>query len=245
MPGRIATLLHVVRTLLGYGRHLADTVKDRATVPGFSAIAACFGTTSLGLILAHLHRGLLRAAALERVLLARAASGRDIELAGSRISAADRGPVPADAAAKSLAHNRPLRPARSAPQNHPTDFHTPTLEELELQVRRRPLGRTIADICLDLAVVPGFCTGAFWNELFDAMQCYGGSVTNMMRERFRREQALHEELDRTPTQSRDWSHLQRQMVRHVLGFFIGDEPTLPFSPSPAAAPAAALATGPP
>jgi hypothetical protein len=244
MPERIAALLHVVRILLGYGRHLADTLKDRTTAPGFTAIAACFGTANLGLILAHLHRGLLRAAALERVLLARAASGRDIVSACSRIRTTEEGSAPADAASKPVAHN-PVRLARSIPQNHPTDFHTPTLQELELQVRRRPLGRTIVDICLDLAVVPGFCTGAFWNELFGAMQCYGGSVTNMMRERFRREQAFLQEQERTPTQDRDSSILRRQLVRQVLGFFVGEEPVLPYSQSAMFAPASALATGPP
>ena len=46
----------------------------------------------------------------------------------------------------------------------------PTPEDLEAQVRRRPLGRTLVDICLDLAVVPGFCAGPFWNELFDSIR---------------------------------------------------------------------------
>ena len=59
-----------------YGRHLIDTVRQRATAPNFNAIAACFGTDNLSTILAHLNRGILRAAALERVLLARAATGR-------------------------------------------------------------------------------------------------------------------------------------------------------------------------
>ena len=57
----------------------------------------------------------------------------------------------------------------------------PTAQDLERQVRRRPPGRTILDICLDLAVVPGFCTSAFWNKLFDAMHCFGGSVAALMR----------------------------------------------------------------
>jgi hypothetical protein len=125
------------------------------------------------------------------------------------------------------------------------DFHTPTLQQLEAQVRRRPLGRTIVDICLDLAVVPGFCTGTFWNELFDIMQRHRGRVANLMRERFRREQALHRQQDRMPTQGLDWSHLRRQMVRQALGFFIGEPPVLPLHLPPPGAPAAAIATGPP
>jgi hypothetical protein len=104
------------------------------------------------------------------------------------------------------------------------------------------LGRTLVDICLDLAVVPGLCTGTFWNELFDAMHCYGGSVAGLMRERNRREQLFDREQDSSPTRNCDWLNLRRQMVRHVLGFFIGAEPILPLL---APTTTAATATGPP
>ena len=78
IPARIAALLHTVRILLGYGRHLAETAPHRSASTDFNAVAACFGTGRLYAIIAHLQRGLLRATALERVLLARAARGRDI-----------------------------------------------------------------------------------------------------------------------------------------------------------------------
>jgi hypothetical protein len=116
------------------------------------------------------------------------------------------------------------------------------LEELERQVRRRPLGRTIVDICLDLAVVPAFCTGAFWNELFEATRCYGGSIANLMRERCRREQAFEREQDRRQSQGWDWTDLRRDRVRQALGFVIGEQSVLPLPASAAIAPAA---TGPP
>jgi hypothetical protein len=74
LPNNIAVILHATRILLGYGRHLIDTLRHRASAPNFNAIAACFGTANLATILAHLNRGLLRATALERVLLARAAT---------------------------------------------------------------------------------------------------------------------------------------------------------------------------
>jgi hypothetical protein len=247
-PQRIGALLHVVGILLAYGRHLADTVTIRATAPSFPAIAACFGTIDLSIILARLHRGVLRAAALERVLLARAARGRDIAFARARIRLDARHPAPADAirdAANSLARKPAPRPSRRSPGTDPTDVQPPTLEELERQVRRRPLGRTLVDICLDLAVVPGFCTGTFWNELFDVMQWYGGSVASLMRERNRREQAFDREQDRRPTQNCDWLNLRRQTVRQVLGFFIGGEPVLPLHLPTATAAAIATATGPP
>ena len=84
MPEYVAALLHAVSILLGYGRHLRDTVRQRAIAPTFPAIAACFGTANLSTILAHLNRGILRAAALERFLLARGATGRDIDIVTRR-----------------------------------------------------------------------------------------------------------------------------------------------------------------
>src|SRR5580692_4755772 len=84
VPARIAALLHTVRVMLGFGRHLADTAKERSASSDFNAIAACFGTGRLYTILAHLQRGILRATALENVLLARAARGRDIGVGAPR-----------------------------------------------------------------------------------------------------------------------------------------------------------------
>ena len=122
----------------------------------------------------------------------------------------------------------------------------PTLEELEAQVRRRPLGRTLVDICLDLAVVPGFCTGPFWNELFDSIRLHGGSVATLMQEKARREEAFCKEQDRKPGSNWDWQGLRRDALRRVLGFFIGEVADDPFDPLPEPyAPAAAVATGPP
>jgi hypothetical protein len=65
VPEYIAAFLYAVRTLLGYGRHLLDTVHRRAAAPTFPTIAAAFGTANLSTIHAHLNRGILRAAALE------------------------------------------------------------------------------------------------------------------------------------------------------------------------------------
>jgi hypothetical protein len=267
VPARIALLLHAVRILLGFGRHLADTAQHRATRPGFNAIAVCFGTSRVFTILAHLQRGILRAMALERVLLARAARGRDIRLTEPRALAratlaalADPpAPPPAEAPAAPpnsspetsavpaapTARQAAPRPSRPPGWNDPELF-MPTLEELEAQVRRRPLGRTIVEICLDLAVVPGFCTGAFWNEVFDSIRWYGGSLDTLRQERTRREQAFCKEQDRKPGSDWGWLELTRDGLRRVLGFCIGEAPVDPFSPLPApGAMVAAAATGPP
>ena len=123
----------------------------------------------------------------------------------------------------------------------------PTLEELEAQARRRPPGRTLVAICLDLAVVPGFCTGPFWNELFDSIRLHGGSVAVLMQEKVRREKAFSKEQDRQPGSNWDWLEMGREALRRVLGCFIGEAADDPFDPiiGTICAPAAAVATGPP
>ena len=164
MPEYIAAVLYAVGILLGYGRHLLATVHRRATAPTFPAIAACFGTANLATILAHLNRGILRAAALQRFLLARAATGRDINMVIRRIRTDEPPPAPADPQPEQPA-DQPAKPKAAPRPSLPPgwddpELFMPTPEELERQVRRRPIGRTIADICRDLAVVPGFCTPA-------------------------------------------------------------------------------------
>ncbi|HLY88774.1 MAG TPA: hypothetical protein VKQ27_07295 [Acetobacteraceae bacterium] len=243
VPSNITIFLHAVGTLLTYGRHLLDTVRQRATAPNFHAIAANFGTARLATILAHLHRGILRAEALERVLLARVAAGEDVDfvLRRTRASAAATAPAdtqPSQQVAPIPTRQRAPRPSRPAGWDDPELF-MPTLEDLECLARRRPLGRTIYDICLDLAVVPGFCHSAFWNELFELMTLFGGSIDKLMREKTRRRQAFSNEQDRNPKATWDWVNMSREAMRQALGFFIGEPPVNPLDP------AAAVATAPP
>ena len=247
----IELLLHAVHALLIYGRHLLETICQRSTLPTFNAIAANFGTANLSTIIAHLNRGVLRAFALERFLLARAATGKDIDFIQRRITwttlLPEPDPVedippepPAAVAAPPAPRKRAPRPSRPAGWNDPELF-MPTLEELERQVRRRPIGRTIYDICLDLAVVPGFCHSVFWNELFEIMHHFGGgdAVSQLMTEKARRRRAFATEQDRVRGSNWDWLNLSREAGRQILGFFIGEPPVNPLDP------AAAIATAPP
>ncbi len=276
MPARIAALLHTVRILLGFGVRLAETAPRRSASPDFNAVAACFGTGRLDAILAHLQRGILRAIALERVLLARAARGRDIGFTAPRervaatpaVPAGPSADPPADPPADAPTGPSPEAPAARKPAARPCrppgwndpELYMPTLEELEAQARRRPPGRTLVAICLDLAVVPGFCTGPFWNDLFDSIRLHGGSVAVLMEEKTRREKAFGKEQDLRPGSNWDWLEMGRGALRRVLGHFIGEAAGGPFSPAPEPcapadgpfnpvaepyAPAAAVATGPP
>ena len=169
-------------------------------------------------------------------MLARAARGRDIGFVAPRERAAATPAAPAGPPAEQSAAGQPTaaqsaeaqlarkataRPSRPPGWNDPELF-MPTLEELEAQARRRPPGRTLVAICLDLAVVPGFCTGPFWNELFDAIRLHGGSVATLMQEKTRREKAFCKEQDRKPGSNWDWQEMGREALRRVLGFFIGE-----------------------
>src|SRR5579872_1523278 len=187
LPANIGGLLQVARILLDYGRHLVDTLRPRAAAPGFSAIAANFGTANVATILAHLNRGILRCLALERVLLARAAAGRDIPFIERHTSItllpepgptdAPEPPRPVPAAQPQAAEPLPRR--RHAPRaSRPAfwddpELHMPTLEELERQIRRQPMGRVFLAIALDLAVVLGLCHPGLWSALFDIMNWFG------------------------------------------------------------------------
>ena len=250
MPEYIAAVLHAVGILLGYGRHLLATVQHRATAPTFPTIAAAFGTANLPTILAHLNRGILRAAALQRFLLARAETGRDINMVTRRTSSDEPPPAPAAPQAEQPA-DQPPRPKTAPrpslpPGSDEPEFYMPTQQDLDRQVRRRAVGRTITEICRDLAVVPAFCTSAFWNGIFEVMHYFGGSVETVMREKTRREQAFFQEQNRKLGSTFDWLHLKRDEIRQVLGFFIGERPVDPFAQSSApSVPGGALATGPP
>ncbi len=73
VPDGIAEILAVLAILIDYGRHLGQTLEQRAVARGFATIAQYFGTVAFDTILAHIQRGLMRAIALQRLLLRRAA----------------------------------------------------------------------------------------------------------------------------------------------------------------------------
>jgi hypothetical protein len=235
IPERLAALLHVVRVLLGHGRRLAESVPDRAASVNFATLAAVCGTYSLPAILARLQRGILRAMALERYLLARAEKGREIAFVEWR----ERTPAKPPAEPPEGAQKEPQdAPAPKRRPLDPDDLHIPTFKELDAEVRRRPLGRTVALICMDLAVIPGFCTGAFWNQVFDTLQSYGGNLGTLYKVRGHRAASFQKERDQHPDSwNWDWKDFGRETVRQVLGCLIGEAPILdPFGPPLATAP---------
>jgi hypothetical protein len=223
MPRRIASLLRLVHILVGYGRHLAQLTADAAQAahPRFATIAGACGTHDLALILARAQRGMLRLLALETYLRDRAAKGRDIAIVEPR----PRQPV---APPREQAKAKALSAPKKRPAYDMESGYIPTLEELEAEVRRMPVGRVIARTCLDLGIVPGFCTGEVGNAILETMEFFGGSLRALFAVRKKREKAFQRERDKRPDTwgDWDWRDVRKTTVRMVIGWLIGEAPAL-------------------
>ena len=228
IPGRIWAVLNVLAALIAHASHFAATATTRVSAPEFATAAAVFGTDNVPTLLHRMQRGLHRALALHEYLLARAARGSNLRFAW---------PPCVDL----LPHHRP--PARPAPGPRPTPLQPrrpdpallgsddpaasrlPTPEELAAEVRRRPVGRTIAYICMDLGIAPGLCAGDFWNQVEKTMRRYGGSLRRLYQVRARREETFLRERDKSPdTWHIDWRDLRPSTVRRALGCLVGETP---------------------
>jgi hypothetical protein len=146
MPATVGRVLSLVRKLIDYGKQLAGTMQQRAALPHFARFARPFGTADLAIILARITAGLRRAA-----------SGQDLAPAPIHLPAA-RGPRPPRRAA----------PRDTQPEPQPADpaedallARLPTEEEIADEVRRRPVGAVIADICRDFGIAPAYLDQAF------------------------------------------------------------------------------------
>ncbi len=242
VPDAIADVLVIVRILLAYGRQLSETLEQRATGRGFSVIAQFFGTARVSVILARLSRGILRAIALERVLLARAARGRDLVRFQPRWRPGEREAQPAGQQQKDDQQQGEKKPPvrRPAPEPLP-EF--PTLEQLVEDTRRHPTGRAIADICRDLGVASDLCEGWFGTVLYQAIDWYRGNFYKYYKDILARKIEFSKEWDQDNKARFDWPEPTREGIHRVLGFFIGENVLAP-GPAPLLPGLAEAATGP-
>ena len=136
------------------------------------------GTADLAVILARITAGLHRAATLESRLCQRAARGQDLTPASVRLPA-PRQPRPSRQVAPP--GHQPADPAM-APHlaEDPHLARLPTEAEIAAEMRRRPVGAVIVDICRDLGIRPGHCDRPFWDELCHAIIAYGGSLAGFL-----------------------------------------------------------------
>jgi hypothetical protein len=222
VPPCIAFLLKIVRVLLGYGRQLDQNIPDHAIHPRFATLAAGFGTHDVRRILGHVQRGILRAMMLERFLLARAAQNRDID--------PEQPPAPAEPAdIEALELKLPVpsqpraKPGQKTGPDDPMHFAMPTLKELEFQVRRRSVGRTIAEICMDLGITPSGCDGETWSEILEALMHFGANIEQFFATQQRRRETFQEEREKRPeTWTFDWRDRPKEAIRQILGYLIGE-----------------------
>ena len=231
IPGRIGAVLHVLAVLIAHARHFTATATTRAAAPEFATAAAVFGTSDLPTILQRMQRGMLRALALRDYLFARAARGRNLRFAWPpRVALQPHHRPPAEPAPRLRSEPLPpLHPRRPDPAlldpGDPDASRLPTQEELAAEVRRRPVGRTIAYICMDLGIAPGLCDGDFWNRVEKTLRRYGGSLRRLYQVRARREETFQRERDRrSDTWHIDWRDLHPSTVRRALGCLIGETP---------------------
>jgi hypothetical protein len=114
------------------------------------------------LIVARIARGLHLANALEARVLQRA-----VHL--------DSGRRPGRARSAARAPGSPVaRPVAEAEQPL---AHLPTAEQIAAEIRRRPIGAVVADICRDLGILPSH---PLWHDVRLAMIRHGGSDARLV-----------------------------------------------------------------
>jgi hypothetical protein len=170
--GCLARLLGLVRKLIDHGKQLAAAVGQRSLANHPVLARCCFGTLDIALILSRITLALQRATALEARLL-RSAARPDPKPRPPRVS--------------------PPRTPR-APQA-PADVDPrlaalPTPEQIAAEIRRRPVGAVIADICRDLGIMADH---PLWRELHTAIMLHGGSLAGFLKDMFDRTRATRHE----------------------------------------------------
>jgi hypothetical protein len=158
-------VLELVGWLIGYGKNLSAKLRQHAGSLNAGHLTRRFGTADLTPILRRITRGLMLAAALHQRLSQRAARGRDLTPSLPLLPWPRQPQTP-----------RP-RPQQARPQPAPDVVTLPTPREIAALLRRKPVGAVIADICRDLAIVPGSVPTALWDELSAAIVIYGGSLS--------------------------------------------------------------------
>jgi hypothetical protein len=178
-PSRSGRLLALVRKLIDYGQHLADTLRQRALPNDTTGLARTFGTSDLTLILARITQGLHRAGLLAEKIT-RTAARLDAEPPPK--------PAPSPRAPRALpCEAQPPSPRPAQPQQ-PADTasclaNLPTPEQIAAKVRRQPIGAVLADICRDLGIAPSH---PLWDELHLAINEFGGNYIRLVMDRLNR-----------------------------------------------------------
>jgi hypothetical protein len=163
--GPASRILALVRKLIDYGKELAATFQRSGTTTNPIPDTCRFGISDIRLILARITQGLHRARALEERLV--------------------RNPDRVETELRASSAPSPRQPRATPPAAAPTDaaapdpVQLPTPEQIAAQVRRRPVGAVIADICRDLGIMPNH---PLWRELSEVIIRYGGNLAALYKD---------------------------------------------------------------
>jgi hypothetical protein len=173
--GNLTRLLGLVRSLIDYGKDLATALRERGLTDRPAGATARFGTRDIAL--SRIAVALLRADALEARLL-RSAARPDPKPCPPR-APSQRAPCAA------------RREAEPAAQPDPCLARLPTPEQIAAEIRRRPVGAVLVDICRDLGIMADH---PLWRELNLAIIMHGGGLAAFFEDMWQRAFAMLREL---------------------------------------------------
>ena len=170
-PRGIACFLILLRWIIGYGQELATALREGTIGSEFERVVWRYRTSDLTTILARIQRGLMLAAGLQDRLVQRAATGRDLTPAPYR--------YPQPGTRRQGNSQRRRAPRQTNIIDLPLD-RLPTAEQIASELRRRPAGAVLVDICRDLGIHPGDLPPELREALHTIVRRYGGCMVVLM-----------------------------------------------------------------
>ena len=172
----VGRLLLLIQVLVGYGKELADTLRQQHVTPHFRlTLLARFGTTDFAHILIRIGRALRLAAALEARLGSSPPPARTSRPTPnwrwSRRACAATGQPPPPIGAQ----------RRVGPMATTSRMTTcPVRKRSSPWPAAAKIGAVIEAICRDLGLVPSVVTEQQWSELADIIRLFGGNFVGLI-----------------------------------------------------------------
>ena len=170
-PKGVACFLILLRWIIGYGQELATALREGTIGSEFERVVWRYRTSDLTTILARIQRGLMLAAGLQDRLVQRAATGRDLTPAPYR--------YPQPGTRRQGNAQRRRAPRQTNIIDLPLD-RLPSAEQIASELRRRPAGAVLVDICRDLGIHPGDLPPELREALHTIVRRYGGCMVVLM-----------------------------------------------------------------
>lgn len=172
-PTRSGCLVNLIRKLIDCGNRVLALLQQPDATGNLEYIrrGMAFGTRDIALIIARITRGLMRASALEQRVTNNAAHIDRIRRAAPHRTAR----APAQPTRRPAAQRRPsaTETARALLARMPTE------EEIAAEIRRRPIGEVIAEICSDLGITSRH---PLWREIREAVSEHGGRFLGLFND---------------------------------------------------------------